>query len=215
MLSAPILTIGGNVVIVNIVKRPKPRDGYHHGDLRRVLVRRALAVLERDGADALSLRALAREADVSHAAPYNHFADKDALLAALAAEGFRRFTAAMTEAAAAAPAAPLAAIGAAYVAFAHAHPALFRLMFGRALARAGANSELAAAARAAYAMLAETLRGDPTRTAGAPEDALAAWALVHGLATLLIDGALPSTAGEPGALVERVLKRVRIGGRDG
>jgi AcrR family transcriptional regulator len=189
--------------------RPKPRDDYHHGDLRRTLVRRALAVLERDGAEALSLRALARAAAVSHAAPYNHFADKEALLAAVAAEGFRRFATAMTDAAATAPAEPLAAIGAAYVAFAYAHPALFRLMFGPALARADSGSELAEAAQAAYAVLVQTLRGDPTRAGALADDGLAAWALVHGLATLLIDGALPG--GEPGALVARVLRRVRIG----
>jgi AcrR family transcriptional regulator len=193
-----------------------PRD-YHHGDLRRVLVDGALAVLERDGAAALSLRALARDAAVSHAAPYNHFADKEALLAALAAEGFRRFAAALAAAAAAAPDAPLLAIGGAYVAFARARPALFRLMFGPVLAGAAPGSELAEAARRAYGVLGGALGGGPraatprTGQPGPDDDALAAWALVHGLATLLIDRALPPGR-EPEALVGRVLRRVRFGG---
>ncbi len=118
--------------------RRKPRTTYHHGDLRRTLIDAALRAVERRGPDAVTLRGVARDAGVSQAAPYNHFADKDALLAAVAAEAFQRFAAALDRAGAAAssPRARAAALGRAYVGFAHAHAALFRLMFGPALAKA-------------------------------------------------------------------------------
>src|SRR5438552_17146029 len=78
------------------------RAGYHHGNLRRALLDAALALVEREGADALTLRAAARRAGVSQAPPYRHFRDKEALLGAVAEEGFRAVTEAVLEAAAAA-----------------------------------------------------------------------------------------------------------------
>ncbi|HSN90738.1 MAG TPA: helix-turn-helix domain-containing protein, partial [Anaeromyxobacteraceae bacterium] len=114
----------------------KPRGRYHHGELRRALLDGALAVIERDGVSALSLRDLARRLGVSHAAPAHHFTDKMALLAEIAREGFERFGAALGAAAEASPDddTRLVEIGRAYVGFALAHPATFRVMFGRDLA---------------------------------------------------------------------------------
>src|SRR6185437_16137973 len=78
-------------------KSATPKAAYHHGDLRRALIAAARAILEEDGLPALSLRAVARRAGVSQAAPYHHFPDKDALLAALGAEGFDALDRAMRE----------------------------------------------------------------------------------------------------------------------
>jgi AcrR family transcriptional regulator len=109
---------------------PKP---YHHGDLRRALLRAAVTILERDGLAALSLRAVAREAGVSPAAPYHHFKDKNELLKAVGAEGFARLKAALIEAFAANGGdAAGADLGVAYVEFAQANPALYRVMWDTA-----------------------------------------------------------------------------------
>ena len=114
---------------------PKP---YHHGDLRRALMESADAILERDGPNALSLRAVAREAGVSPAAPYHHFKDKDELLLAIAREGFARLSAALVEAAGGegdcAAETKMSDLGVAYVKFAQSHPALYRVMYDSARA---------------------------------------------------------------------------------
>jgi AcrR family transcriptional regulator len=110
---------------------------YHHGDLRNALVEAALRLIAEHGAQALTLRAAARAAGVSPAAPYRHFADKEALLAAVAEDGFEKLSRRMRAAARGASdaAARLLAIGEAYVAFARAHSAHFHVMFGPAVTR--------------------------------------------------------------------------------
>jgi AcrR family transcriptional regulator len=191
--------------------RDEPERPYHHGDLRRALVDAALTILERDGAAALSLRAVARTAGVSNAAPYAHFRDKAALLAAVAAVGYRRFAAAMLAEAEnlADPRGRFGAIGLGYVAFARANPALFRLMFGPEAPAPESEPDLHEAAQASYRVLTDAVAAagtaDPAAAATAP---VRAWALVHGLATLLIDGRLEdavAAAGGERVLVERVL----------
>ena len=104
---------------------------YHHGDLRRALVEAAERILENEGPSALSLRAVAREAGVSAAAPYHHFKDKNELLAAIAQEGFELLAQAMREGAAHEedPRRRLNALGVAYVRFARDNPALYNLMY--------------------------------------------------------------------------------------
>ncbi|MDE2595168.1 MAG: helix-turn-helix transcriptional regulator, partial [Burkholderiales bacterium] len=106
---------------------------YHHGNLRAALIEAGLQALEQTDASELSLRAIAREVGVSANAAYRHFADKQGLLSAMAAEGFRRFSAAQQtaqkaaqrQASEGAPGTCSAATGHAYIAFAQAHPALF------------------------------------------------------------------------------------------
>jgi len=112
----------------SVAVEPKP---YHHGDLRRALMDSADAILERDGPNALSLRAVAREAGVSPAAPYHHFKDKDELLSAIAHEGFSRLSTALVEAAAGIcdGETKMSDLGVAYVKFAQSHPALYRVMY--------------------------------------------------------------------------------------
>lgn len=172
--------------------------GHHHENLRQALVDATLAMIEARGADDVTLRAVARAAGVSHMAPYNHFADRGALVAAAAAEGFRRMSREMEARMAAFPEGDprrLQAVGVGYVVFAAANAQLFRLMFGRELADTSAHPELQAAAQASYGLLAGALGMDPANAAPprGPATALAVapWALVHGLAMLLVTGQVP------------------------
>lgn len=189
------------------------RASYHHGDLRAALLRAAEAELSESGPQGFSLRACARRAGVSHAAPKHHFGSVDGLLDALAAVGFRRLGETMERhMEGEARGGRLLASGRGYVAFACAHPALFKLMFGSR--RSGAPSEeFAAAGAKAFAVLSESAAAAaPGR--GAPEAALdiaAAWSLVHGLAHLLIEaspaiGALLGD-GDREAAIRAVLER--------
>jgi AcrR family transcriptional regulator len=174
----------------------KKASNYHHGALRDALIDAARGILESHGYDALSLRAAARRVGVSQAAPYNHFADKAALLAAIAAQGFNEFAAAMRREmdAAVDPQARLNATGIAYVAFATSNPGLFKLMFGSSAHQASGNPELDAARTSAY----EVLRGavhsvhvsDRRYALDESLESLRSWALVHGLATMINEGTI-------------------------
>lgn len=178
--------MGINLYIVKIMT--DARTAYHHGDLQAALIEGGVAVLERDGLDALSLRAVARAAGVSHAAPYHHFADKAALLAAIAAHGFDLLHEEITGRVTDSPADRLQTAAITYVGFAVDNPALFRLMFSGAVSPHEDHPELRTAAGRAYGHITTSL---PDETA-----AVAAWSLVHGLAMLLLDsqieGAIPS-----------------------
>ncbi len=107
----------------------KTDSRYHHGDLRAALVKAAAAEIERGGYENLSLRELAESLGVSRAAPYRHFADRRALLAAVAADGFDGLTAIYRDACGRTPEARLEAAGRGYLAFAAERPQMFRLMF--------------------------------------------------------------------------------------
>ena len=154
------------------------RDGYHHGDLRRQVLAAAATVIAERGVSAVSLRDLARQAGVSHAAPAHHFGTRTGLLTALAAAGFVLLAEALADADG------LAEMGVAYVRFALAHPAHFRVMFDSDLLDQD-DPDLAYARATTRAQL----------RAGAAElpdpAALAAWSLAHGFATLRLDGNLP------------------------
>ncbi len=189
---------------------------YHHGSLRAGLLRASEVILDRDGFGALTLRAAAREAGVSHAAPTHHFGDLAGLLSELAATGFTRFREAMQAEVGKAgrePKACLLALGRAYVGFARTCPGLFQLMF-RSERLDWSSPTLAAAAEAAFAMLTqeEPQAGMPA-VSGLPGlvVAMARWSLVHGLATLLIDGRLAPSAGKvAGATVDQLIEDVLI-----
>lgn len=177
---------------------------YHHGDLRNALLEAALVILEREGEAGLGLRDLARAVGVSPAAPYRHFDSRAALLEALAVTGFQRFTRAMEDVASADPPDMLSAMGKTYVLFALHNAALFRLMFSPQLKRDN-RPGLRMAADAAFATLRHVSGGD-TRTGRVA--ALAAWARVHGLATLLLDGQIALQAGEDiEALITEIVDR--------
>jgi AcrR family transcriptional regulator len=183
------------------------RSHYHHGDLRRALLEAAEQLIREVGPDAASLRAIARAAGVSHAAPYHHFADLEDLLAAVAASGFVRLREAMLERAATgddpAPLRRLQEAGIAYVGFAAANPELYRLMFSGRARGSRVHPELAEASDAAYealgGLLARTTGRKPVGNGGdggGGEAARASWALVHGLSMLLIDGRLDVDTGD-------------------
>lgn len=165
---------------------------YHHGNLRQALLEAALIILEKEGEAGLGLRDLARAVGVSPAAPYRHFDSRAALLEALAVTGFQRFSARMESVAASEPDDPMAAMGKTYVVFALQNANLFRLMFSPQLKK-DARPGLAMAADAAFDTLRHVVGGD-VQTGRIK--ALAAWAKVHGLAVLLLDGQIAIRAGE-------------------
>ncbi|MFI6252781.1 TetR/AcrR family transcriptional regulator [Streptomyces sp. NPDC051016] len=173
---------------------PPSSDSYHHGDLRAACLRAARELLEEDGSGALSLRAVARRAGVSPTAPYRHYADRDALVSAVAAEGYRELAGCLT-AAHPAPAAPddLVTVAVAYVRFALDHPALFRAMFAEPC---DPDSPERAEATAALSAYVDALVRDAFP--GGAHDGLptAVWALVHGLAFLHLDGKLDTSTPE-------------------
>jgi AcrR family transcriptional regulator len=171
---------------------------YHHGALRDALLQAAERVLERDGLSGLTLRAVAREAGVSHAAPTHHFGDLTGLVSELAAIGFRQFNTAMAAAGAAAtpPLEKAMARAKAYVAYAQAHPGMYGLMF-RTERLDMTRPSLCEAANASFEGLAGAIganRQEPISGAALPLEQAAAiaraWSLVHGFTTLLLDGRL-------------------------
>jgi AcrR family transcriptional regulator len=168
----------------------KPAGRHHHGALRRALLDAVAEILREAGPGALSLRAAARRAGVSHSAAAPHFGDLAGLLTAFAAEGSERLAASMRRCMAEDPAHPLLAAGRGYVAFAAAHPQHFRLMFGTAALRRD-DAALAAARTASFAPLLETMRVlHPGADDAALRDRLGlAWAAVHGFAALRAEGA--------------------------
>ena len=174
-------------------QRDPPSAPYHHGDLRRALIETALTMVTQEGAWNFTLREVARRAGVSHAAPYNHFADKSALLAEVAALGFQALRRAMERATRRPRSSRQALLGiaTAYVRFGVEHPAHYRLMFGPELAEKERYPALKQASDATFAALTSALeRGQAAgdvRPGSVLDQALAAWSLVHGLTTLLID----------------------------
>ena len=162
---------------------------YHHGDLRRQLIAVGEEVLAERGLAGLSLREVARRLGVSHNAPFKHFASREALLAAMAEQGFEDLAARLAGAMVGDPLAAMTGRALAYVTFALERPAVFRLMFG---------GQVDAAQHPALAERAEaSLRGITRHIAGAygeealDEATLSAWAFVHGLSNLLLDGQIP------------------------
>ena len=172
-------------------------SAYHHGNLRAELLQTAGEIVRNTGVHGLSLRDVARNAGVSNMAPYRHFDSKAALVAALAEEGFHGLTAAIKLAKAEAGASPQAqfqAAGVAYVIFAAKHPAEFRLMFGPP-EHFGDAPQVKEASQHAYKQLydciADCLTQGFLKKDAAPEAiGQTSWALVHGLATLIVDGAI-------------------------
>lgn len=183
---------------VNIEKR-----GYHHGDLRSALLGEGLRLLAERDAESLSLREVARNVGVTATSVYRHFPDKNALMTALAREGLSRLAAAQHAAAdAARDGESFAATGRAYVRFALANPALFRLIFASPVLagdrkRDAEESEAMTFLRQNAAAAVDRDIEDPA----AKVEAARAWSLVHGLAMLMLDGQIPVDD----ALIDRVV----------
>lgn len=205
----------------------EPRERYHHGDLRNSLIEAATRILDDEGIKALSLRAVARRAGVSQAAPYRHFADKEALLAAVAAEGFKLLSKSMNDAAANAapgPSAEFRALGQGYVAFATSNPNRFRLMFTHEIPDWSIHAGLIAAANEAYSIISVAVHERLSQPGAASVDprlaTVAGWAGVHGLATLIADRQIVPfmTGGADDQTIARVVTGLfdaGLGNRDG
>jgi AcrR family transcriptional regulator len=180
---------------VNIEKKP-----YHHGDLRKSLIVEGLRLLAERDAESLSLREVARAAGVSATSVYRHFPDKEALMTALALEGLARLGTAQREAAEAVGGgeAGFTETGRAYVRFALANPALFRLIF----ANPDMDSSALSHEDGAMAFLKENARAAAAEHGGDAEVIVFhAWSCAHGLAMLMLDKQIPADD----AIIDRVV----------
>jgi AcrR family transcriptional regulator len=204
-------------------KRPAPRHEVrpHDGKLRRALIDAALELVEASGTRGLSWREVARRADVSHTAPYRHFANKEELLAAVAEQGFRSLTERMVEQMAGAPddiSRRFEAMAIAYVEFAAENPAHFRVMFGRDVPDINKHPALREAHDVTNGLfrmgVAQVLAeaGKFGIEVDADHFTLMAWSLVHGLASLTVDGRVGDVgeaAARPGEHVRSMTSLVK------
>lgn len=187
----------------------KRRGAYHHGGLRDALVQATLEIADRDGTGAVSLSAAARRAGVSPQASYNHFRTKADLFAAAAEVVMRELTAAMLARAVGArtPGERFERLGIAYVEFAAAHQARFRMLGAPELAdKTGHPALLAAHASSSTALVAvveDCIAAGVVRSSDPHRLARAAWATVHGVASLVIEGQL---VGDPAALARETIR---------
>ena len=184
-------------------RRPSPRrarSGTAGGSLRDTLVDAAVALIARKGPQGFSLRAVARRARVSEAAPYWHFADRETLLAAVAERGFDEMAKGMMEiwSREAEPVERFRALGIGYVRFALAHPSYLRVMFGSEVPDKAEHPSLKAAGERTFTLLVQAIAECQAVGRVRPGDpavlAVAAWSIVHGLAALLVDGKLKDHA---------------------
>ncbi|RCW87231.1 TetR/AcrR family transcriptional regulator [Paracoccus lutimaris] len=174
---------------------------YHHGDLRRVIIDTAIAMLDEPAGPQFTLREVARRAGVSHAAPYKHFPDKAALLTEIALIGFERLREALAAGSAGAPpgAVPaLVGMARAYLEFGASNPALYRLMFGAGMDR---SLHLSGRAMGAFDEVIGLLERGQAEGVIRPRpvrgQAAACWAQMHGLTLLALDGLLlPEKVGD-------------------
>ena len=199
---------------------PRRKPTKPAGSLRDTLVEAAAALIAKKGPQGFSLREVARRAHVSEAAPYWHFTDREALLAAVAERGFVEMAQGMMmiRAAVTDPRERLHALGVGYVQFALAHPSYLRVMFGSEVPDKAAHPALKEAGARTFDLLVQTIAdcqaagqvrsGDPLVLA------VAAWSIVHGLAALLVDGRLKEHVRSPAEaerLAERVTEVLRTG----
>jgi AcrR family transcriptional regulator len=187
--------------------RGKPR--YPPGKLRQALIAAAVDIIEKQGPDALTLREVAHRVGVSHAAPYHHFPDREAILAAVAEEGFGKLAEAMEDARAVAgrsPRARLCASGVGYVRFATHHPSHFRVMFA-GIVPITSYPSLGQAGMRAFGILMEGVvaaqEAHLLREGPPAELALLAWSMVHGVAMLQVNGILAGACGK-GASIDHL-----------
>jgi AcrR family transcriptional regulator len=189
---APARRIRPSAARTRQTARPGPRRRhYHHGNLRTALIAAGIQLIQQKGVRALTLREIGRKVGVSRMAAYRHFADREALLAAISEVGFTRFADCLEAARASVPhtagqfEAQMSAMALAYVRFAAEHPAHYEVMFGPAARNVRRHSE---AAERSFRILEETIqdgqRQSRVRDASSTELARAVWAMVHGISTL-------------------------------
>jgi AcrR family transcriptional regulator len=198
-------------------RRPKrkPAGRYHHGDLQRALLAEALRTIHTDGVEQLTLRGVGEKLGVSRTALYRHFSGKQALLAAVGREGFRTLRLALVEAweRHGRGQAGFEAMGLAYVQFAVAHPARYRVMFGRFLESCAKDAEFVQEAAAAFQALVDSLVEQQQAGLVRQDDprilARFVWSVVHGIAMLVIDGQLRGEDEHGEALNRYAVERLR------
>jgi AcrR family transcriptional regulator len=178
----------------------KKKKTYHHGDLKNALIQAGVEILAEDGVSGLSLRKVALKAGVSHSAPYAHFVDKQALIAAISTEGFRQLyerVSGVTEKYKSQPSKQLIEVAWAYVQFAMDDPDRFKVMFSAVLEKEKEYPEFVTESQRNFQLVkmiveanqaSGALRSGPTELA-----ALSAWGIVHGFVMLLLEGQIPHT----------------------
>ncbi len=193
--------------------RKPPVRGYHHGDLKNALRAAASALIAERGVEGVSLREISQAAGVSHTAAYRHYADKQALLAELAEEGFRQLAELNRQTIAATPGGPasqLMACGRAYVRFGVQRPHVLQLMFGQAIPDWSIHPALQQASEELALTLAGVVAAGQSagalRAAPLGEVTLTAWSLVHGLTLLLAGRRIPAATVDD-AFVERMAEQ--------
>ena len=195
--------------------RKKRAGRYHHGDLRNALVEQALRTIDALGVEGLTLRGVGEALGVSRTALYRHFSDKQALVAAVARDGFRAFRLALLEAweRDGRGQAGFEAMGEAYLRFAIDHPSHYRVMFGRFVESCARDPELVEEASAAFQVLVDALVDQQREgTVRADDPVLLArfvWSVTHGIAMLVIDGQLRDGDQAGMALNRYAAERVR------
>jgi AcrR family transcriptional regulator len=196
---------------------PRKRRTYHHGDLRSALVREAARTIREEGVNGVTLRDVGKRLGVSRTALYRHFADKSALFAAIAREGFQAFARDLRNAwqTAGGGRTGLSAMGAAYVRFAVENPAHYRIMFGGFKHLSDSDAALRGDAAASFHVLVDAIASMQSAGVIRGDDRMALghfiWATVHGIAMLAIDGQLGPDAAASEALTTFALERLMTG----
>jgi AcrR family transcriptional regulator len=195
--------------------RRKPRDRYHHGDLRRALLDEALRTIQEDGVEGLTLRTISVRLGVSRTALYRHFTDKRALLSAVATEGFRLLTERLVDAWRAGGVRGFTAMGVAYIRFAMANRSHYRVMFGGSVDHGPRDEDLIRESTAAFQALVDAIVALQKDGAVRKDDPLLLarfiWAAVHGVSMLIIDGQLPHQQAQIDDLIQFTVERLNTG----
>lgn len=173
-------------------------SNYHHGDLKNALIKAGVKILAKEGLNGLSLRKVAKQAGVSHAAPYSHFADKQALIAAISTEGFKQLYIQIEEIFKASqndPSALLVEIAWTYMQFALNEPDRFKLMFSSVLEKEKEYPDFVEFSQKNFSQVVEVVRicqFAEILHVGPPEiTAVGVWSAVHGLIMLILEGQIP------------------------
>jgi len=177
-----------------------PRKNYHHGDLKNALIKVGIQILSKEGLGGLSLRRVAKKAGVSHTAPYAHFADKQALIAAISTEGYHQLYKQLTAAVETNHVNPqnmLVEVGWAYVQFALKDPELFKVMFSGVIEQEKDYPDFREISQKNFQLLLGIIKTYQESGLLAPEPvdlvAVRLWSVVHGFIMLLLEGQISHT----------------------